>query len=564
MIPDEFIRELKSRNSIQEVMGRYVTLKRSGREMICLCPFHAEKTPSCSVNITEQYFHCFGCGAGGDVISFLMRYENLEYIEAIKELASASGMALPEQGDDRGLSELKAKILEANRAAARFWHSELTGAPDALKARYYINERKLTPSTVTKFGLGFAANAWDRLYSHLRSGFSDDVLEAAQLIRRGKNGGYYDVFRDRLIFTIIDTRGGVIGFGGRIIDGDGTKYYNTTETPVFHKGNNLFSFQNAKKTGEKTLILCEGYMDVISLYQAGFMNAVATLGTALTPAQAKLMSRAADEVVIAYDSDEAGQKATAKAINLLSENGTKTRIINMRPQKDPDEYIKANGATAFSVLMKKSEDAVKFRLQKCADNLSIDDDADRPEYIRRVCRVLAELDSPIEREVYIGYTAEKTRVNRQIIEAEVGKIRGKKRGNEEQSRFIKAERTLNTDLRIRAEETIIAYLIFNQNEIRRAAKLLTPENFPTEDGAIVFKEFTKFSENLIDFDVFSAFYEYGNTLQDKITAEYVKYKGNPPTPDDFEIAVRKLSERKKTADELTNDDLLLAYSEDNK
>jgi DNA primase len=560
MINDEFIRELKSRNSIQDVMGRYVSLKRSGREMICLCPFHAEKTPSCSVNVTEQYFHCFGCGAGGDVISFIMRYENLEYIEAIRELAGNAGMTLPEQGENNGLSELKAKILEANRAAARFWHSQLKEAPDALKARYYINERKLAPATVTKFGLGFAVNSWDRLYSHLRGDFSDDVLEAAQLIRRGKNGGFYDVFRDRLIFPIIDTRGGVIGFGGRIIDGDGPKYYNTTETPVFHKGNNLFSFQNAKKTGERTLILCEGYMDVISLFQAGFENAVATLGTALTPAQAKLMSRVADEVVIAYDSDEAGQKATAKAINLLSENGTKTRIINMRPQKDPDEYIKANGAAAFSVLIKKSEDAIKFRLEKCADNLNIDDEADRSEYIRRVCKVLAELDSPIEREVYIIYTTEKIRVNRQIIDAEVGRIRKQKRGNEEQNRFIKAQRLISADPRMRAEETVIAYLIFNQNEIGRAAAMLTPEHFPSEDGAKIFKELTNFSKNLIDFDVLSVFNEYDPALQDKITAEYVKYKGNPPTREDYEAAVNTLTEIKKPVSEYTDDDLRQAFS----
>jgi DNA primase len=560
MFPDEFTRELKARNRIEDVMGRYVSLKRSGREMICLCPFHAEKTPSCSVNVTDQYFNCFGCGAGGDVISFLMRYENLEYIEAIRELAENAGMTLPEQGSDNGLAELKMKILEANRAAARFWHNELKDAPDALKARYYINERKLTPGTVTKFGLGFAAGAWDRLYSHLRNDFADEVLEAAQLIRRGKNGGFYDVFRDRLIFPIIDTRGGVIGFGGRIIDGDGPKYYNTTETPVFHKGNNLFSYGNAKKTNEKTLILCEGYMDVISLYQAGFENAVATLGTALTPAQAKLMSRIADEVVLAYDSDEAGQKATAKAINLLSDNAVKTRIINMRPQKDPDEYIKANGAAAFTVLIKKSEDAVKFRLEKCADNLNIDEQADLSEYIRRVCKVLAELDSTIEREVYIIYTAEKIRMNRQVIDAEVKKIRRGKQGSEEQNRFIKAQRLINTDPKLRSEETVIAYLLFNQNEIGRAAKLLTPENFPSDQGNKIFKHLTNFSENLIDFDVLSVFNEYDTALQGKITGEFVKYKGNPPTRDDFEAAVRTLTETVKPASEYTDDDLRRAFS----
>jgi DNA primase len=560
MISDEFIRELKSRSRIEDVMGRYVALKRSGREMICLCPFHAERTPSCSVNVTEQYFHCFGCGAGGDVISFLMRLENLEYVEAIKELASAAGMTVPENGDDRGLSELKAKILEANRAAARFWNEELGSAPDALKARYYINERQLRPDTVTKFGLGFAVNSWDRLYGFLRGKFSDDVLEAAQLIRRGKGGKPHDVFRDRLIFPIIDTRGGVIGFGGRIIDGDGPKYYNTTETPVFHKGNNLFSFQNAKKSGERTLILCEGYMDVISLYQAGFKSAVATLGTALTPAQAKLMSRISDEVVIAYDSDEAGQKATAKAINLLSENGTKTRIINMRPQKDPDEFIKANGAPAFSVLLKKSEDAVKFRIEKCGDNLDLSDEADKPEYIRRVCKVLAELDSSIEREVYIAFAAEKTRVNRQVIDAQVAKLRKQKRGSEEEKRFVKASRQINTDPRARAADIIIAYLVFNQQEIPCAASLLAAEMFPDEISATVFKELTKFSENLIDFDIFSVFNEYDIALQDKITAEYVKYKDIPPNSEDFETAVKKLTEVKKSAEELTDDDLLKAFS----
>jgi DNA primase len=578
MINDEFIRELKSRCRIEDIMSRYVTLKRSGREMICLCPFHAERSPSCSVNVSEQYFHCFGCGAGGDVITFTMRIQNLEYIEAVRELAESAGMILPEQGGDKGYSELKAKILEANRAAARFWHTELMNSPDALKARYYINERKLTPATVKKFGLGFAVNSWDRLYSELRGSFSDDVLEAAQLVRRrqsdtqggqgGQSGGGnyrggrpYDVFRDRLIFPIIDTRGGVIGFGGRIIDGDGPKYYNTTQTPVFHKGSNLFSFGNAKKTGAKSLILCEGYMDVISLFQAGFENATATLGTALTPEQAKLMSRAADEVIIAYDSDTAGQTAAAKAINLLSENGTKTRIINMLPQKDPDEYIKANGADAFAVLVKKSEDAVKFRIAKCADGINPDDEADKPEYIRRVCRVLAEIDSPIEREVYLGYAAEKTRVSRQIIEAEINRIRRGKKGAEEEKRFYRAARQISADPKIRAEEIIIAYLLFNQNEIARAAKLIKPEMFPTEDGMKIFKELTKFSENLIDFDVFSVFNEYDYALQDKITAEYVKYKGNPPTEEDFSAAVHKLTEIKKATADYTLDDLRELYKE---
>ncbi|MDR0991390.1 MAG: DNA primase [Ruminococcus sp.] len=562
MINPDFINELKSRCRIEDIMGRSVALKRSGREMICLCPFHAERTPSCSVNVTEQYFHCFGCGAGGDVITFLMRYENLEYIEALRELAGIAGMELPENSEDKGTAMLKAQILEANRAAARFWYEELKNAPEALKARRYITERKLFPKTVTKFGLGYAANSWDKLYKHLRGDFDNEILEAAQLIRRNPSGGCYDVFRDRLIFPIIDTRGGVIGFGGRIIDGEGPKYYNTTETPVFHKGNNLYSYGNAKKSGERTLILCEGYMDVISVFQAGFENAVATLGTALTPAQAKLMSRIADEVIISYDSDTAGQAAAAKAINLLSENGTKTRIVNMRPHKDPDEFIKANGAEAFSVLLKKSENAIKFRIEKCADGLAIDDEADKPEYIRRVCKILAEINSKIEREVYIGYTAEKTRVNRQIIEAEVNRLRKAQVGENEARRFSNAAKNVNIDPKIHAEEVFIAYLLFNQNEIKTAAAIITPEQLPTESGKEIYKGLTKFSENLIDFDIFSVFNEYDYALQDKITAEYVKYKGNPPKNEDFDSAVKVMTKPRKTADELTDDDLRTAFTQE--
>ncbi len=352
--PDQFILELKQNNPIDTVMSSYVSLNRRGRNCVCLCPFHSEKSPSCTVYMDNGSFYCFGCGTGGDVITFVMKIENLSYVEAIKFLADRAGMTMPDEAKNNEASQIKSRVLEINRTAARFFHNTLAKSPDGEKGRRYFAERQLSPATITKYGLGYAPDDWHKLSNHLKSqGYTEDELVTANLCARGKNDGIYDLFRDRAIFPIIDLRGNVIAFGGRIIDGSGPKYLNSSDTPVFKKSRNLFSLNFAKKSEEKRLILAEGYMDVIAINQAGFENVVATLGTALTQEQARLMSQYAEEIIIAYDSDGAGQNATHKAINLLSEVGVRTKIIRMEGAKDPDEYIKKFGAARFRHLLDK-------------------------------------------------------------------------------------------------------------------------------------------------------------------------------------------------------------------
>ena len=279
--PDQFILELKQNNPIDSLMSSYVNLIRRGRNCVCLCPFHSEKSPSCTVYLENNSFYCFGCGAGGDVITFVMKIENLDYVEAVKFLADRAGMTMPDEAKNSEASRVKSRVLEINRTAAKYFYDTLTSSPDGEKGRRYFTERKLSAATITKYGLGYAPDDWYRLSNFLRSkGFSEEELITANLCGHGKNGGIFDLFRDRVMFPIIDLRGNVIAFGGRIIDGSGPKYINSSDTPVFKKSRNLFSLNFAKKSEKNRLILAEGYMDVIAINQAGFENVVATLGTA--------------------------------------------------------------------------------------------------------------------------------------------------------------------------------------------------------------------------------------------------------------------------------------------
>lgn len=421
-LPQDFILSLKANNPIEEVMGQSTTFKRSGRNLVCLCPFHSEKTPSCNVDVARQFFHCFGCGAGGDVITYVMKSENLAYIDAVKSLADRAGMTMPDNTVTSDMSRLKSRILEANRAAARFYNRVLTAERSGEKGRLYFASRELTPSTVTKYGLGYAPSGWSELSDHLKDkGFTEDELVAANLARRGSKGNIYDFFRDRAMFPIIDLRGNVIAFGGRTIDGDGPKYMNTSDTPVFRKSGNLFSLNFAKNSKEKSLILAEGYMDVISINQAGFENVVATLGTALTSEQARIISRYAEDVIIAYDSDGAGQNATMRAINLFSETNVRVMVLKIEGAKDPDEYIKKYGAARFKNLLEGSDGAVNFEFERCKQDLDLDKDEDRVEYINRCIKVITGMNNSVEQSVYISRLASEQSIPRAAIEDQVAR-----------------------------------------------------------------------------------------------------------------------------------------------
>ncbi|HEX2938705.1 MAG TPA: DNA primase, partial [Ruminiclostridium sp.] len=402
---DSFLQELKYRADMATVAQRYVNLRKSGRGYVGLCPFHSEKSPSFYVFEDTQSFYCFGCGAGGDVITFIRRIENLDYVDAIKNLAGQFGLDVPEEGVDDSASRLRKRILEMNREAAKFYYACLK-SPDGEPGRKYFKKRQLLPSTIKGFGLGYAPAKWDALKSHLKSlGFDEEEMKAASLINE-KDGHSYDKFRNRVMFPIIDLQGSVIAFGGRVLDDSTPKYLNSSDTPVFKKSRGLYALNFAKGSADGTLILCEGYMDVIALHQAGFKNAVATLGTALTPEQSRLMSRYAKDVVVSYDSDEPGQKAAQRAIGLLTQAGINVRVLRIEGGKDPDEFIKTHGADKFRIMLKKSGSHIEYRIEKAKAKYDLNIPEQKIEFLKEAKNVLASVESAVEREVYAGKIAQ--------------------------------------------------------------------------------------------------------------------------------------------------------------
>lgn len=489
---DEFLYRLRTANPIDTVMGAYVNIIRRGRNYICSCPFHSEKTPSCTVFTDTQSFYCFGCGAGGDVITFIMKIENLDFTEAVKLLAQRSGMEIPKENSrDSQLAKRKTRIYEMNRLAANFFYTQLIKGSDKSGLRYFA-DRKLSPQTIKKYGLGYAPDSWNTLTDMLRSkGYSDDEITDAWLGSRSKKGNIFDIFRKRVMFPIIDLRGNIIGFGGRVLDNSQPKYLNTGATPVFDKGSNLFSMNFAKNADTKRLILCEGYMDVIAVNQAGFENVVATLGTAITPDQARLMSHYAEEVVIAYDSDGAGQKATQKAINHFADVGIRTRILRMNGAKDPDEYIKKFGRDRFKMLIDGSDDANDFMLDKCEEGLDLSTEAGRVELLKRASKVLAAIESPLEREVYISRTSRKCDIPTEVLKTHINGLLKKNSRTEKMSewRNITSKAAYSRDdlnpeaqdhkKEAKAEENIIYFLLKHPAEAAEIEKNAPPDIFIT-------------------------------------------------------------------------------------
>ncbi|MCC8043230.1 MAG: DNA primase [Oscillospiraceae bacterium] len=528
-LPDDFLLQLKQNNPIESVMGSYVQMKRSGRDYVCLCPFHSEKTPSCHVNIADQYFYCFGCHAGGDVITFVMKQENLEYMEAVRFLAQRAGMSMPEDSQNTDSSKLKRRILEMNRLAARFYNNLLMKEKAGEKGRLYFRSRELSVKAIVKYGLGYAPDDWTPLTSYLKGeGYTENEIVAANLARTGRNGGIYDSFRDRVIFPIIDLRGNVVAFGGRIIDGEEPKYLNSSDTPVFKKSRNLFSMNFAKRSDERRLILAEGYMDVIAVNQAGFENVVATLGTALTSEQARLMAQYADEVIISYDSDNAGQNATHRAIDLLSQAGVRTRIIKMEGAKDPDEYIKKFGALRFKQLLDNSDGAINFELAKCAEGLDITADTGRVEYLKRCANVIAGISSSIERDIYISRLAKEQDISKDAISEQVNR-QIKRTSRNSYSKEWNDIRTFSSAVKedpeavrhpkeYRAERGIIAYLALHPDDLEYIKGELLPDMFVSEFDRRVFVKLTEGMEKSPNFGIMSLQGEFSADEMGKITS----------------------------------------------
>lgn len=424
-IPEAFLQELVERNDIVDVVGSYVRLtKRSGSNQFGLCPFHSEKTPSFSVSPDKQIYHCFGCGKGGGVINFIMEIESLTFPEAVEFLAKRVGMAMPEQEDNREAKKRR-RMLELNRDAAKFFYSCLSG-PNGGPAVDYMKKREITPATAKRFGLGYAPDTWDSLIKAMKElGYSEYELFDAGLVRKGKNGGHYDTFRSRLMFPVIDVRGDVIGFSGRILGEGEPKYMNSPETLVFNKSRNLFALNLAKKSKSGHIILAEGNIDVVMMHQAGFDSAVASLGTSLTPEQARLISHYTKEVIIAYDSDGAGKKAAQRAIGLLDKLDVKVKVLSMSGAKDPDEYIKTKGADAFRNLLDKSENHIDYRLQTVTDKYDLSVDEQKVAFLKEASDMVARLPGSVERQVYAIRIAGMAGVSNDVVVQEVERRRKK-------------------------------------------------------------------------------------------------------------------------------------------
>lgn len=491
--PDSFLQELKLRSDITEIASSYVNLKRHGRNMVGLCPFHGEKTPSFNIYTENGSFYCFGCGAGGDVITFIMKIENLDYVEAVKFLAQRAGMEMPENTYDDSLSKLRMRIYEANREAARFFHATLL-SQRGQSGLNYLRGRALSDRTIRRFGLGFADDDWNSLCNHLKNkGFSEYEIYSANLAFKRKNGnGIYDRFVNRVMFPIIDLRGNVIAFGGRIMTDEKPKYLNTSDTPVFKKSENLFSLNNAKSSGTRTLILCEGYMDVIALNQAGFTNAVATLGTALTNEQAVLMKRYADEVIICYDADGAGQKATARAIDILRNAGLPIKILTVPSGKDPDEFIRSkgeNGPAAFKLLIEKCGNDIEYRLMKLKENYNLNTTDGKVAFLNEAVKIVATIESPIERDVFASKLCTELEIDKNAFLEQISKVkrRDRRENIKKETRQIQAELNGQSDKINRehykkprsssAEEALLVYLINNPDYANSISERVTPDKF---------------------------------------------------------------------------------------
>ena len=415
MIPQSYIQEVLERNDVVDVVQSYVQLRHRGRTYTGLCPFHNEKTPSFVVYPDTQSFYCFGCGAGGDTITFMKKIANLDYVEAVKSLASRAGMPLPQEDDQAGRQ--RSRILAMNKDAARYFFQQLNAPGEqAAQARAYWHRRGLSDGTIRKFGLGYAPDDFSGLQRYLRQrGYTDQEMLEAGLIKRSQKGNLHNTFWNRVMTPIIDLRGNVIAFGGRVLDDSKPKYVNSPETLVYKKSRTLFALNVAKKDPSRRYILCEGYMDVISLHQAGFGTAVCACGTALTEEQVKLLTNYADEVVLAYDSDEAGQKATARSLGLFKNTPIKVTVLNIPGAKDPDEFIKKNGADAFGRLLDKSANGIEYNLEKLRSRYDLSTDNGKVEYLRDALTLLASGLTPTEREIYAGRIAEQTNVSKATV-----------------------------------------------------------------------------------------------------------------------------------------------------
>ena len=498
----DFLDDLVAKTDIVELISDYVRLsKRSGSNFFGLCPFHGEKTPSFSVNPDKQFFHCFGCGKGGGAINFIMEIEGLPFTDAVEHLARKSGVAIPESGTNDDASIRRKRMLDLNKEAARFFYAQLS-APSGGAARQYLSQRGLNSAIVKRFGIGAAPDSWDSLSKEMTAkGYTAQELVSAGLARtRQKGDGIYDLFRNRLVFPVIDVRGSVIGFSGRILGDGEPKYLNSPDTLVFNKSRNLFGLNLAKKSKAGSLILVEGNIDVVMLHQAGFDSAVATLGTSLTNEQVSLISRYVNKVILAYDSDAAGQKASQRAVSLLEKTGVEVRVLRFDNAKDPDEFIKKFGSDAFSLLIEKSEGHIEFKISLIKSRHDLQTDTGRLSFLSEATNMLAEVENAAEQEIYSTRIAEIAAVSKEAVQNEIrklGKARRSKQKKQQERNVTRplssvqpAERSMRyqNERSAVAEEGLIRCLIQEPELVKRLDKAgFSKEEFSSEFLARVFE-----------------------------------------------------------------------------
>lgn len=479
--PDDLVQEVRERSDIVSIISQYVPLQKRGSGYFGCCPFHNEKTPSFSVNANDQFYHCFGCGAGGNVFTFIMQMENMNFVEALKELAGRAGVTLPEaelSPAEKQRMQRRTRLLEMNKEAARFFYHRLTKTPMGENARSYLVNRGVTEEYTRKFGLGYAPIGRDSLFGYLqKKGYTQEEMESARLISV-KNGRTYDYFFNRLMFPIFNAQGQTIAFGGRVMGDGEPKYLNSPETEVFNKRRNLYGMQIARKSRRKEALMVEGYMDVLSLHQAGFDNAVASLGTALTPEQAMLIKRYYNDIVLIYDSDNAGTNAARRGIPILEQAGLRVKVLRIPGAKDPDEYLKKNSAEDFQKLIDDAMDPIAFEMLVLNSREGADTAEGRVETVKQMAARLAEITNDLERSIHIQSTAEKLRVDELSLKKEVEEIRRntgilehRPQGGRRREQAVSLPN---------AQMQLLAVLIRYQSLIPDIRKYISPEDFPVK------------------------------------------------------------------------------------
>ncbi len=572
MIPHEYIEELTRRTDIVELVGSYVQLKRKGRLYGGLCPFHSEKSPSFYVYPDTQSFYCFGCGAGGDAITFAKKINSIDYPEAVKMLAARAGMPEPQEDDKTG--RMRSRILSMNKEAARFFHACLNSTvEEARQARAYWRRRGLDDKTIVRFGLGYAPNDGQALYQFLRDkGYNQQELDASGLFKRSPSGRIYCLFWKRVMTPIFDLRGNIIAFGGRVLDDSKPKYVNSPETLVYHKSDTVFALQIAKRSASRRFVLCEGYMDVISMQQAGIDTAVCACGTALTPDQVRLISEYADEVILSYDSDEAGQKATLRSLELFRNSPVKVGVLQIPGAKDPDEYIKKYGAERFKALLDGVGNALDFRLGRLRRQYDLSQDAQRLEYVKQAVDLLAERSSPTEQEVYAGRLAEETNISKTAImtqlETAVKRVGSKRRYEKKKAVLqsgemnqIKVSYTAGGSQAlgiVSAQQRLLAAILREPQYLDLVKDQLTAEQFIQPQQKELYEAMLRCREQGVEISLTALHAFAGEEALNELSHLAAQYSDVNCTPDDIRLYLDRIARGMPVASKaasMTNEEL---------